>query len=412
MKSLKIRTKLISLFVVIKVIPLIIISYLAYEGIRYLAEIFNQESKTTLEKSYEVVENTANIAVANSIKALDKKSQEALEVLTNNVALDVSSFLYARDKELLFLSKIDNLNEKIIKDFYETNTKDVIVPQEFLYDEQKKWITTDKSQSISRTLKSSLEHNRKYFNHIAPKKFKTKHLRLYKEISVIDLYGNETIKISSIDKKLKNISGILIPGGFGKRGTDGKIEAIKHARLNKIPFLGICYGMQMAIIEFARNQLNLKNATSSEFDKKGLPIIGLINEYTRNRNIPIGKIDIMGKFSFFEVPTDFETDIMSGLIDANWNGNRVNVEVSQAPGTKSRRGGEKRRPRSGGSYSGRGDRKRSSGGRNGRISNSRGSSSSRDGGSSSRRSSGGESSGGGSSFKGKFNAAAKRKRRD
>jgi CTP synthase len=93
---------------------------------------------------------------------------------------------------------------------------------------------------------------------------------------------SEKLKASEIKKKLKNISGILIPGGFGKRGTDGKIEAIKHARLNKIPFLGICYGMQMAIIEFARNQLNLKNATSSEFDKKGLPIIGLINEWTKD----------------------------------------------------------------------------------------------------------------------------------
>ncbi len=93
---------------------------------------------------------------------------------------------------------------------------------------------------------------------------------------------SEKLKISEIKKKLKNISGILIPGGFGKRGTDGKIEAIKHARMNKIPFLGICYGMQMAIIEFARNQLNLKNATSSEFDKKGIPIIGLINEWSKD----------------------------------------------------------------------------------------------------------------------------------
>ena len=93
---------------------------------------------------------------------------------------------------------------------------------------------------------------------------------------------SEKLKISEIRKKLKNISGVLIPGGFGKRGTDGKIEAIKYARHNKIPFLGICYGMQMAIIEFARNQLNLKNATSSEFDKKGLPIVGLINEWTKN----------------------------------------------------------------------------------------------------------------------------------
>mgnify|MGYP003322254191 CR=1 FL=1 len=93
---------------------------------------------------------------------------------------------------------------------------------------------------------------------------------------------SEKLKISEIKKKIKNISGILIPGGFGKRGTDGKIEAIKHARMNKIPFLGICYGMQMAIIEFARNQLNLKNATSSEFDKKGLPIIGLLNEWSKD----------------------------------------------------------------------------------------------------------------------------------
>ncbi len=96
---------------------------------------------------------------------------------------------------------------------------------------------------------------------------------------------SEQLKISEIKSKLKNISGILIPGGFGKRGTKGKIEAIKFARKNKIPFLGICYGMQMAIIEFARNKLNLKKATSSEFDKNGLPVIGLINEWNKDGKI-------------------------------------------------------------------------------------------------------------------------------
>ena len=92
---------------------------------------------------------------------------------------------------------------------------------------------------------------------------------------------SEKLKVSEIKSKLKNISGILIPGGFGKRGTDGKIEAIRYARNNNIPFFGICYGMQMAIIEFARNKLNLKNATSSEFDKKGLHVIGLIYEWKK-----------------------------------------------------------------------------------------------------------------------------------
>ena len=93
---------------------------------------------------------------------------------------------------------------------------------------------------------------------------------------------SEKLKASEIKTKLKNISGILIPGGFGKRGTSGKIEAIRYARVNKIPFLGICYGMQMAIIEFARNKLKIKNATSSEFDKKGVSIVGLMNEWDKD----------------------------------------------------------------------------------------------------------------------------------
>ena len=93
---------------------------------------------------------------------------------------------------------------------------------------------------------------------------------------------SENLKISEIKMKLKDVSGILIPGGFGKRGTEGKIEAIKYARQNKIPFLGICFGMQMAIIEFARNKLNIKKATSSEFGSSGVPIVGLLSEWSKD----------------------------------------------------------------------------------------------------------------------------------
>ena len=60
-------------------------------------------------------------------------------------------------------------------------------------------------------------------------------------------------------------------------------------------------------------------------------LIGLINEYTRQRNIPIGKIDILRKFSFFEVDSNHEQDVLAGLANANWNGNRVSVEVSKPP---------------------------------------------------------------------------------
>ena len=96
---------------------------------------------------------------------------------------------------------------------------------------------------------------------------------------------SDYLKNSEIKNKLKNASGLLIPGGFGKRGTEGKISAIKYARENKIPFLGICFGMQMAIIEFARNKLNIKKAGSSELDKKCYPVIGLINEWDKNGKI-------------------------------------------------------------------------------------------------------------------------------
>jgi len=96
---------------------------------------------------------------------------------------------------------------------------------------------------------------------------------------------SDHLKKYEIKNKLKNVSGLLIPGGFGKRGTEGKISAIKYARENKLPFLGICFGMQMAIIEFARNKLKIKKAGSSELEKKCYPVIGLINEWDKNGKI-------------------------------------------------------------------------------------------------------------------------------
>ena len=96
---------------------------------------------------------------------------------------------------------------------------------------------------------------------------------------------SDKLKSSQITKKLKNVSGLLIPGGFGKRGTEGKISAIKYARERKIPFLGICFGMQMAIIEFARNKLKIKKAGSTELDNNCYPVVGLINEWNKDGKI-------------------------------------------------------------------------------------------------------------------------------
>lgn len=83
----------------------------------------------------------------------------------------------------------------------------------------------------------------------------------------------------SVEDLLSGVDGILVPGGFGDRGIEGKILAIKYARENNVPFLGICLGMQCAVIEFARNVLELKDATSSEFNKNSLnKVIDIMTE--------------------------------------------------------------------------------------------------------------------------------------
>ena len=103
------------------------------------------------------------------------------------------------------------------------------------------------------------------------------------DISVkIHWIDSEKIKTKKDTKLLKSMSGILIPGGFGKRGSEGKILAINYARTNKIPFFGICFGMQLAVIEAARNLAKIDNANSSELSNTKNPVIGLMTEWEKN----------------------------------------------------------------------------------------------------------------------------------
>ncbi len=96
---------------------------------------------------------------------------------------------------------------------------------------------------------------------------------------VLRKVDSEDIEKKGEDKYLKNASGILIPGGFGNRGIKGKLRTAKYARLNRIPFLGICLGMQTAVIEFACNAAGIKNANSTEFNKRTKnPVISLLEE--------------------------------------------------------------------------------------------------------------------------------------
>ncbi len=103
----------------------------------------------------------------------------------------------------------------------------------------------------------------------------------------IEYIDSEAIESSGIHG-LKNLDAVLVPGGFGKRGTEGKIAAIRYARENKLPYLGICLGMQLAVIEYARHMAGMKDANSTEFNlETEHPVVALITEW-RNRE---GKVE-------------------------------------------------------------------------------------------------------------------------
>ena len=103
------------------------------------------------------------------------------------------------------------------------------------------------------------------------------------EIRKIDA---EDVMAHGAEKFLKDVDGVLVPGGFGDRGIEGKIRAIKHARENKIPFFGICLGMQCAVVEISRNVCGMNRANSTEFNKSTpFPVISLLEEQKRVKDL-------------------------------------------------------------------------------------------------------------------------------
>ena len=100
----------------------------------------------------------------------------------------------------------------------------------------------------------------------------------------LKLIDAETLQ-DSVDRQLQDVAGILIPGGFGERGVEGKIKAARFAREHEVPYLGLCLGMQVATIEFARNVCGMEGANSTEFDKDAKePVISLLEEQREIRN--------------------------------------------------------------------------------------------------------------------------------
>ena len=101
----------------------------------------------------------------------------------------------------------------------------------------------------------------------------------------LDWVDSEIFEQPDAVARLEGVHGILVPGGFGERGTPGKIEAVRFARERRVPFFGICFGMQMAVIECARNLAGLSGASSTEFGPCDEPVVGLLTEWARGNEI-------------------------------------------------------------------------------------------------------------------------------
>ncbi len=101
----------------------------------------------------------------------------------------------------------------------------------------------------------------------------------------LDWVDSQVFEQPNAIARLEDVHGILVPGGFGERGTEGKIKAVQFAREHRVPFFGICFGMQMAVIEAARHLAGLPGASSTEFGPCGEPVVGLLTEWARGNEI-------------------------------------------------------------------------------------------------------------------------------
>jgi signal transduction histidine kinase len=206
-KDLSIRIKLIVIFILIKILPLLFIAYIAYEGVLKLDTYLNKSTNFLYNQSKEIIINTANASIEDSIKNLDKKSQDSLEKISYEIANRIAEFLYERDKDLIFLSKLD-LNQKVLDSFYESKNKEITIHSDYYYDDETNtYKAKEEAKKVEREkTTANLKDNEKEFNYIDPINYKTKNIPIYKEISFFDLNGIEKYKVSSINSEKVDVS--------------------------------------------------------------------------------------------------------------------------------------------------------------------------------------------------------------
>ena len=214
-----------------------------------------------------------DVLLCRAKDTIDDNIKNKISLFTN---VDKKAVFSAQDAESIYeipiYYKNQNIDEYILKKLKVPHKKSVIKP----------WVTfTNKLRKCNRKVKIGMIG--KYVDLADSYKSLNEsllHASVHNNNSLeIDFIDSEDITKKSINR-LKNLQGIVVPGGFGNRGVEGKILAANFARINNIPYFGICLGMQISVIEFARNILGLKDANSTEFDlKTPFPVISLVTEW-------------------------------------------------------------------------------------------------------------------------------------
>jgi CTP synthase len=258
---------------------LVLVSYLPYQG-------EGMELKTKPTQYAIRTLNSAGLhpdfVLGRGIKPLDEKRKEKIAF---NCGIEKENIISAPDEKIIYKIPLNFEKEKLgLKLLKKLNLK----PRNKKFKEKELWQKeVEKIENLKEKIKIG----------IVGKYFKSGDFILADAyISVIEAIKHASWKIGKIpeiswlnsedyekDKsrlsELKNFNGIVIPGGFGQRGVEGKILAIEYSRKNKIPILGLCFGLQLMVIEFARNCCNLKGANSTEIDPKTkYPVIDVLKE--------------------------------------------------------------------------------------------------------------------------------------
>ncbi|MFV0448106.1 MAG: putative bifunctional diguanylate cyclase/phosphodiesterase [Vibrio sp.] len=208
LSNLNIRTKLIVLFTAIKVIPLIILAVVTLIGIYSLYDFFTENTRQLEQTAERVVTSTGEIAIADSILALDRKSQESLERITDKIADSVADFLYQRDTDLLFLSSLPQ-TEETFNSFMLTHRRSVMPDESSFYsydDTTNEWQRDSALTPETELQQANLADNAREFHRVDKIKYQQHFIPIYKEVVFFDLTGQEQVKISDLNPHKVNIS--------------------------------------------------------------------------------------------------------------------------------------------------------------------------------------------------------------